>query len=137
MNIPAVKEITGEELQSMLNSVPTVKSDFNMIITSLRRRQLAGKLYVCIYLWMNGWNVYGCIYVSIYVSTYGWMDIRIVVLLLGCMYVIMYAWLYVSMHVCKRVWLYVCSMYLLYVWSLFCMAYISLCMSSLWWDVYL
>jgi hypothetical protein len=43
MNIPAVKEITGEELQSMLNSVPTVKSDFNMIITSLRRRQLAGK----------------------------------------------------------------------------------------------
>ena len=45
MNIPVIKETTGEELQSLLNSCPSVKSDFNMIITSLRRRQLAGEYH--------------------------------------------------------------------------------------------
>ena len=37
------KELTSEELQILLNSCPTVKSDLNLIIVSLKRRQLTGK----------------------------------------------------------------------------------------------
>ena len=36
------KEMTSEELQTLLNSCPTVKSDLNLIVISLRRRQLSG-----------------------------------------------------------------------------------------------
>jgi hypothetical protein len=32
------KEITGEELQSLLSSCPTVKAEFNLIVISLRRK---------------------------------------------------------------------------------------------------
>ena len=108
----------------MLNSVPTMKSDFNMIITSLRRRQLAGKLYV--YLFMDEWMECVCLYICKHICNYvwmdGWMDICIVVLLLGCIYVIMYVWLYVSMHVCIRVWLYVCTY--IHMYTYICMIFI-------------
>ena len=69
----------------MLNSVPTVKSDFNMIITSLRRRQLAGILYVCMYLFMDEWMK--CVW--LYICKHVWMDGWIYVLLYYCLVVFM------------------------------------------------
>eukprot|EP00981_Chlorochromonas_danica_P006668 scaffold1447_cov165-Ochromonas_danica.AAC.14 len=38
----SVKELSKEELNTILNAVPALRHDFNLLITSLKRRQLSG-----------------------------------------------------------------------------------------------
>lgn len=38
----SVKELSKEELNTILNAVPALRNDFNLLITSLKRRQLSG-----------------------------------------------------------------------------------------------